>query len=375
MNIRVLSIILLHCAVPIRAMDNSMSPTGRVGKLLSHEGLSQSMSPSSCSEANSGVAGASLGMFQLDSPVLKKETILEISSEKIGKSVPQTPLGLVTRGVEYYEGDEEKAPDYTAAFLCFDKVLQQVNPKEPMTLELGKAVAKAHLYRGQMFYLGLGVTQNDNAAHDHWKRAARQECDGAVFCKAALWLSKLYYKWQKFTYSASCLEKVINNKNNDPVSGAEAHLLLGMQHEEGEGVTQSLALAECQYKLAENQSVNPSILFAAKFCLCHLVYAGKAVLPGDQDKSKNKIALNYCDTIIANAKELYPDYVAKARLRRGILYAEGGYGIKKDLKRAQEDLNYVLNQKDDHAAAAQAKKKLDQFNLSVTDLICLDEKL
>lgn len=268
-----------------------------------------------------------------------------------------TPEQLLERGKRYYcERNDEQAYVFLNSVLTH----QQQDPK---------AIAWANVYLGHLRY----EKKEYRPASSHAKKAIsmRHHDDRKLACNAMLLLSKILYMCDQYSDSHTWLRKIVRDyASDDPESAAEARLLLGMQYENGEisACKPMYPVAQTYYESAANQRDNLSISLAAKLCLCDMTYAKTIIPEEDNHARKNKIALDYCNEVIEQGKP-FPSYIAKARLRRAMLYKEGGYGIQADALRSQEDLKYVINQNDDPISRDTAMR----LDLSSIDLVRFDE--
>jgi TPR repeat protein len=272
------------------------------------------------------------------------------------KKVPiSNALKMVLAGEEYYYGLSGKKQDDVAAYALFNSALQQSDDQ--------RAVAWARYYKGTMRAKGYGVTADFGEANELLKAAVRQKIDPLVVSKAALQLGQLYYSAgdkqnardnRLLSASHSCFLRVIENPPDED-GLAEAYFQIGMQYEHGDGVQKSDVRAVMHYQNAAAVSQSLAYSSAARICLCDFAYSGK-VLPKNY-----KLALSYCEQVIKHSEDHW--YRIKAKLRRGVLYAEGDYGIRRNLELARKDLTEVAQQTDDLDSATKAKNELKRIDV------------
>jgi len=277
------------------------------------------------------------------------------SNESLSKisnnSFTASALLMTLRGEHYYRGVPDKQ-DYIAAFACFKHGSNQTGD--------GRAAAWSNFYLGEMFYLGRGVSRDNDIAHAFWKLAVKQHYDPVVSAKAAAWVGQLYYKVGMATSEPSVKNKllqaafssfryVINNPYDEDAL-AIANLRIGMLYEDGEGTACDYASSQDHYKKAAQQKAHYAVSLTATLCLCDMAYAAKDY----------RLALQYCTPVAE--QQLDQAHAAKAKLRRGVLYLENRYGIKRDVRRAYLDLHDVAHQMDDLDAAAKAILELEELH-------------
>ncbi len=353
MKTALLSMALLSYGTLMQAMDLTLSPFIRTSQ------ASPQLNGGAGSEMNSAVSSGSGISKKSKIPSLQlnasskafslEEGTAGVVDEKAEqkKSAISESLELVLAGENYYYGNSGKQQDYLVAYALFDRALQRSDDQ--------RAVAWGNFYKGTMLAMGHGVSHDFDGANNSLKAAARQKVDGLVVSKAALALGRLYdntgttenARDHKLLSSAhSCFLYVIANPPDDD-GLAEAHFMVGMQYEHGDGASQSNhdALTHYQKSAAVSQSFGYSS--AARLCMCDFAYSGK-VIP-----KNNKYALSLCEQVIKHTQD--PLYRIKAKLRRGVLYVEGDYGIKPNIDLARKDLTEVIQQVDDLDAAKKAK--------------------
>lgn len=289
-------------------------------------------SPRGTSETNSVHSMTSSDSGFILSPPISTRSIS--SFNRLSASLPTTPVEWVERGKFNYKNNHS-----WSAIECFKNAAHQ--NKDLI------AAAWGSLYVGDLYW----AENNLNAAAPYAVYAAKQKHDNVVVCKAAIILFRIHNERKNAVESFKCLEYVTQNAQVDPMSTAEANVVMGIHYQEGEGVPQNNDLAHMLYERAAKQDDHPLMALAARLGLCDMAYNNK--MGDDAYANKNKIALGYCQEIIDFCRDyidthskqfLCAHYNVKACLRRAVLYAEGGFGIEKNIAQAQRDIAYVLRQ-------------------------------